>query len=99
MDLETSTEVAMKKVRFEGEDVGVPATALREIIVLKDLEHRNVVNLMDVIIEPQRLYLVFELIDMDLKNLMDSRNEPLELSHIQSFTGQILERDSVTVSP
>ena len=81
----------MKKVRFDGEDDGVPATALREIIFLKDLDHTNVVRLMDVIIEPQRLYLVFELVDMDLKHLMDSRDIPLDLYHIKSFTGQILD--------
>ena len=57
MDLLTQTEVAMKKVRFDGEDDGVPTTALREIVFLKDLDHTNIVRLIDVIIEPARLYL------------------------------------------
>jgi serine/threonine protein kinase len=40
---------------------------------------------------PQRLYLVFELIDMDLKKLMDSQSEPLTPSLVSSYTRQILE--------
>jgi cyclin-dependent kinase len=40
--------VAMKKIRLDQEDDGVPSTALREISVLKELDHPNVVKLVDV---------------------------------------------------
>jgi serine/threonine protein kinase len=36
--------VALKKVRMEAWDDGVPATAMREISVLKELAHPNVVG-------------------------------------------------------
>ena len=46
--LETGKIVAMKKIKLEMEDEGVPSTALREISLLKTLEHPNIVQLMDV---------------------------------------------------
>ena len=48
-----------------------------------------VVVLKDIIMEREKLYLVFELIDMDLKNLMDQSDEPLSLNVIKSYTAQI----------
>lgn len=36
--------VALKKIRLESEDEGVPATAIREISLLKELEHDNIVR-------------------------------------------------------
>lgn len=36
--------VALKKIRLEMEDEGVPSTALREISLLKDLQHPNIVE-------------------------------------------------------
>lgn len=35
--------VALKKIRLENEDEGVPSTAIREITLLKELVHPNVV--------------------------------------------------------
>lgn len=91
LDTETNREVAMKKIRLELEDEGVPATALREITLLRQMNHPNIVRLDDIIMEPTRLFLVFELVDTDLKKLMDSFREPLPADLIQSYTAQILE--------
>lgn len=66
--------VAMKKIRLEQDDDGVPSTALREISLLKELTHPNIVRLLDVEhtqTPTQRLYLVFEWLDQDLKKYMD----------------------------
>ena len=55
------TFVALKKIRIDGEDEGVPSTAIREISLLKDLVHENVVTLEDVVVvSASRIYLVFE---------------------------------------
>jgi serine/threonine protein kinase len=40
----TSQIYALKKIRLEGEDDGVPATAIREISILKELRHQNIVQ-------------------------------------------------------
>lgn len=36
--------VAVKKIRMEMEDEGIPATAIREISILKELNHPNIVK-------------------------------------------------------
>jgi serine/threonine protein kinase len=36
--------VALKKIRLENEEEGVPSTAIREISVLKELRHENIVE-------------------------------------------------------
>ena len=43
-NLETNEIVAIKKIRLEKEDDGVPSTAIREISLLKGLKHPNVVE-------------------------------------------------------
>lgn len=39
----TGQVVAMKKIRLESEEEGVPSTAIREISLLKELNHPNIV--------------------------------------------------------
>lgn len=64
--------VAMKKIRLENDEEGVPATAIREISMLIELRHPNVVELQDVIMQDNKLYLVFEFLSMDLKRFLDT---------------------------
>jgi len=42
--VESGEQVALKKVRMDAWDEGVPATAMREIAVLKELRHPNIVE-------------------------------------------------------
>jgi serine/threonine protein kinase len=58
VDKHTNRTVALKKIRLESEDEGVPSTAMREISLLKELAHPNVVHLHDVIHQSDKLYLV-----------------------------------------
>ena len=39
----TNRLVALKKIRLESEEEGVPSTAIREISLLKELQHPNIV--------------------------------------------------------
>jgi serine/threonine protein kinase len=36
--------VALKKIRLESEEEGIPSTAIREISLLKELNHPNIVK-------------------------------------------------------
>lgn len=45
----TGEYVALKKIRLEKEDDGVPSTAIREISLLKNIKHPNVVELKEVL--------------------------------------------------
>lgn len=44
-DRETGETVALKKIRLDDEDEGVPGTAIREVSLLKELsKHENIVR-------------------------------------------------------
>ncbi|OAA59690.1 cyclin-dependent protein kinase CDC2 [Niveomyces insectorum RCEF 264] len=65
--------VALKKIRLEAEDEGVPSTAIREISLLKEMQDPNIVRLYNIVhAEGHKLYLVFEFLDLDLKKYMES---------------------------
>lgn len=44
MDTKTGEVVALKKIKLRPEDEGIPATAMREISVLKSLNHPNIIK-------------------------------------------------------
>ncbi|XP_005111813.1 cyclin-dependent kinase 1 isoform X2 [Aplysia californica] len=83
--------VALKKIRLENEEEGVPSTAIREISLLKELEHPNIVMLEDVLMQEGKLYLVFEFLSMDLKKYMDSlpKDRLLDSQLVKSYLYQI----------
>ncbi|RKP09271.1 negative regulator of the PHO system [Thamnocephalis sphaerospora] len=62
--------VALKEITLDP-DEGAPSTAIREVSLMKELRHNNVVRLYDVIHTETRLLLVFEYMDLDLKKYMD----------------------------
>lgn len=47
LDRNSGKTVALKKIRLESEEEGVPSTAIREISVLKELQHDNIVRFGD----------------------------------------------------
>lgn len=88
----TGQIVAMKKIRLENEDEGIPSTAIREISLLKELQHPNIVALQDVIMEEKRLYLIFEFLTYDLKKYLDKLEKKyMDEAQLKSFLYQILE--------
>ena len=87
---ETNDFVALKKIRLENEDQGIPSTSIREISILKQLSHPNIVYLIDLIHGEKKLYLVFEYMDHDLKKFLDINNGPLTPELVKSYLFQIL---------
>lgn len=68
----TKEVVALKRIRLDNEDEGIPCTAVREISLLKELKHPNIVKLLDILHTEKKLTLVFEHMDSDLKKFIDS---------------------------
>lgn len=62
--------MALKEINLDSEE-GTPSTAIREISLMKELKHENIVTLYDVIHTENKLTLVFEHLDRDLKKYMD----------------------------
>uniref|UniRef100_A0A7S4V9V4 Cyclin-dependent kinase 2 homolog n=1 Tax=Alexandrium monilatum TaxID=311494 RepID=A0A7S4V9V4_9DINO len=81
---------ALKTIRLEAEDEGIPSTAIREISLLKELQHPNIVRLCDVIHTERKLTLVFEYLDQDLKKLLDTCDGGLDAATTKSFLYQLL---------
>ena len=82
--------IALKKIRLEAEDEGIPSTAIREISLLKELQHANIVRLYDVVHTEKKLTLVFEYLDQDLKQYLDHCEGGLETGILKSFLYQLL---------
>ncbi|KAJ3416773.1 Cyclin-dependent kinase 3 [Chytridiales sp. JEL 0842] len=90
-DRSNNAIVALKKIRLETEDEGVPSTAIREISLLKELKHPNIVKLLDIVHSDAKLYLIFEFLDLDLKKYMDSVQGGLSLNLVRSYMLQLVD--------
>lgn len=90
-DKRTGETVALKKIIIDAASEGVPATAIREISLLKVLRHENIVRLLDVCQTEKCLVLVFEYIDQDLRKFLDLYERTgLDQHTIQRFLRQLL---------
>uniref|UniRef100_A0A9J8CC49 Cyclin-dependent kinase 12 n=1 Tax=Cyprinus carpio carpio TaxID=630221 RepID=A0A9J8CC49_CYPCA len=100
-DKDTGELVALKKVRLDNEKEGFPITAIREIKILRQLNHRSVVNMKEILTDKQdaldfkkdkgAFYLVFEYMDHDLMGLLESGLVSFSHEHVQSFMRQLME--------
>jgi len=77
IDRETNDICALKKIRLEHTDEGIPSTAIREISLLQELRHPNIVELKDIVHGENKLYLIFEFFNLDLKKYLDKRGAAL----------------------
>lgn len=100
MDKLTNEIVALKKVRLEHEREGFPITAIREIKILRQLNHKNIINMTEIIAdkddpdnknEKSSFYLVFEYMNHDLKGLLDSDMMDFNEQVNASIMKQLLE--------
>ena len=73
----TGDMVALKKVRLENEKEGFPITAVREIKILRQLNHKNIVNLSEICTDKQEA--------------VDFRKDRGQLKSIQLFHFNFLE--------
>ncbi|RMD42741.1 hypothetical protein DV735_g2363, partial [Chaetothyriales sp. CBS 134920] len=88
---QTGELVALKEIHLDSEE-GTPSTAIREISLMKELKHENIVTLYDVIHTENKLMLVFDYMDKDLKKYMDSRGDrgQLDAMTIKRFMQDLL---------
>ncbi|KAK1943964.1 Cyclin-dependent kinase 1 [Phytophthora citrophthora] len=90
-DLTTGRIVALKKIRLEPDEEGIPSTAMREISLLKELSsHPNVVYLYDAVYQKNKLYLVFEFVEQDLKRCLEKLPARMEVFQVKSYLYQLL---------
>ncbi|KAI8078703.1 kinase-like domain-containing protein [Halteromyces radiatus] len=91
--------VALKRILMHNEKEGVPITAIREIKILKQLRHKNIVPLTDIAVdrgdaarkERGSIYMVFPYMDHDLAGLLDNPAVRLSTPQIKTYLKQLLE--------
>lgn len=85
----TNKLVALKEIHLE-RDEGVPFTAIREVSLLKQLKHNNIITLHDIIYSKNTLTLVFEYVDRDLSHYMNDCDHKINLDNAKLFLYQLL---------
>ncbi|XP_078722182.1 uncharacterized protein LOC144938230 isoform X2 [Lampetra fluviatilis] len=100
-DKDTGELVALKKVRLDNEKEGFPITAIREIKILRQLNHRSIINMKEIVTDKEdaidfkkdkgAFYLVFDYMDHDLMGLLESGLVSFSEDHIKSFMKQLME--------
>jgi len=74
-DVITNEQVAIKDVIFHNPNEGVPSTSIREVSILKALQHPNIVALRDVVHEnindTESLTLILEFVQYDLLQYLE----------------------------
>ncbi|XP_078438689.1 mitogen-activated protein kinase 1-like [Wolffia australiana] len=91
---ETGEQVAIKKIANAFDNRIDAKRTLREIKLLRHMDHENVVAIRDIIPPPTRgsfndVYIAYELMDTDLHQIIRS-NQALSEEHCQYFLYQIL---------
>ncbi|KAG6490956.1 probable serine/threonine-protein kinase At1g09600 [Zingiber officinale] len=92
-DLETGKIVALKKVRFVNMDPDSVRFMAREIHILRQLDHPNVIKLEGIITSQmsQSLYLVFEYMEHDLAGILARRGPKLTEPQVKCYMQQLLQ--------
>ena len=87
-DKNTGQIVAIKKIklghRSEAKD-GINRTALREIKLLQELSHPNVIGLLDAFGHKSNISLVFDFMETDLEVIIKDTSIVLTQSHIKAY--------------
>lgn len=94
LNKETKEEVAIKKISNAFENRIDAKRALREIKILRHMDHPNIISIKDIIRPPRKdaftdVYIVYELMDTDLHKIIGS-DQPLTDDHCQYFMYQLL---------
>ncbi|KAK3692455.1 kinase-like domain-containing protein [Podospora appendiculata] len=94
-ELATGKVVALKRLKIDPKDrSGLPVTGLREIQILKDCDHCNVVKLQEVVVgddttKIDSIFLVLDFVEHDLKSILEDMPEPFLASEVKTLLLQL----------
>ncbi|GAX80600.1 hypothetical protein CEUSTIGMA_g8035.t1 [Chlamydomonas eustigma] len=93
----TGRLVALKRIKMEKEKDGFPVTSIREINVLLNFHHPNMVHVSEIVISyknPDHIFMVMDLMDHDLKGLMEPSkgrlSRPFSIAEVKCLMLQLL---------
>ncbi|KAK9477866.1 kinase-like domain-containing protein [Lipomyces japonicus] len=94
-DLENGTIVALKTVRIfdDSKRDGIPNSALRELTLLRSLNHQNVIKVLDVAVGSRLddVDLVLEYAEQDMAYLLDNVRVKFTISEVKCLMSQLFE--------
>lgn len=83
--------VALKKIKSERPEEGINFTAIREIKLLREFKHENVIELVDVFTTPDMaVILAYEVADTDLEKILKNRAISISLADTKQHLLTIL---------
>ena len=88
---ETGQLVAIKKFLESEDDKNVKKIAVREVKMLKQLRHENLINLIEVFRKKKRLYLVFEFVDHTVLDDLEKFPTGADESYVKRVMWQVLK--------
>eukprot|EP01035_Chromulina_nebulosa_P019760 gene19760-25693_t len=105
-DRDTKELLALKKIKINEKSQGFPVTTIREIRILKSLDHENIVKLKEMIVYQDNddddeslntyklkkgdIFMVFEYVPFDLSGLLKTKEANITEMHIKSYMKQLL---------
>lgn len=88
----TGRIVAVKKIKSEKPEEGVNFTAVREIKLLREFKHENIIELVDVFTTPdQAVCLVYECAFTDLEKIIKNKAIPLSMADVKQHCHSMLK--------
>jgi len=90
-NLDTKESYAVKTIGISNPREGIPSSALREIAILRELNHPNVIRLHHLINHNKTMYLVMDLCDTDLYGYLHESKELLPLAEAKGIILQLLK--------
>ena len=71
LDNETQQVFAMKQIKLHNAKEGITGLTMREISLLKSFNHENIVKLHDLILQPERICLIFEFMKFSVRDFIE----------------------------
>jgi len=82
--------VAVKKLRNAKDKNGISIDTIREITMLRELNHPNVINILDIFGKSQNLYIIMPFAIGDLEQLIQNKEVLLTPGHIKQYMTMLL---------
>ena len=86
----TQQTVAIKIMKPNQEDEGISAITLREVSILKSLDHPNIVKLLDVSVQEKSIVIVQEYLQIYLRKYLKGRRGQISPELVKSYAFQLL---------
>ncbi|RZC37864.1 cyclin-dependent kinase 20, partial [Asbolus verrucosus] len=90
LDIQNNRTVALKQIAVVNINNGIPKNTMREICVLRALQSKNIVKLIDIFNVESAVLIVMEHLQRSLAEVLKDIEKPLSIPQIKTYTKMIL---------